>query len=247
LRTLQPSAPRPARGRGGVTGEATRRERRSAMKTQHMRRRISLVGLGLALVAATVAAAAFAGSTGQPAAAGRAVDTKTLIVAVSSDIQTRDPTLSSADVATQELLTNVYDWLIDYKVVKQGGLPYGSPNQFVGAIAKSYSWNKAHTVVTFHLRPGIKFANGDPIDANAVKFTYDRIFGQNGVTAALTGMAAVKSANSVKVVNPTTVQFTLAQPNSLLLGNMAQFGHSILDPKVVQAHETKSDPYAHNW
>jgi peptide/nickel transport system substrate-binding protein len=212
------------------------------------RRRTWPLGLGIALfAAAAVAAAAFAGSAGHTGASKKAVDTKTLIVAVSSDIQNLDPTLSSADVATQELLTNVYDWLIDYKVVTKGGLPYGSPNQFVGAIAQSFSWNKLHTILTFHLRKGIKFANGDPIDANAIKFTYDRIFGQNGVTAALTGMAAVKSADSIKVINPTTVQFTVAQPNSLLFGNMAQFGHSILDPKVVQAHESKSDPYAHNW
>jgi peptide/nickel transport system substrate-binding protein len=211
-------------------------------------RRLWPVGVGVVLiVAATVAATAFAGGTGKSTAAKQNVDTKTLIVAVSSDIQNLDPTLSSADVATQELLTNVYDWLIDYKVVKQGGLPYGSPNQFVGAIAKSYSYNKNHTLITFHLRPGIKFANGDPLDANAVKWTYDRIFAQNGVTAALTAMAAVKSGSAVKVINPTTVQFDLTKANSLLFGNMAQFGHSILDPKVVQPHETKKDPYAHDW
>src|SRR5262249_62407139 len=89
------------------------------------------VGVGIALlVAATVAATAFAGGAGKSTAAKQNVDTKTLIVAVSSDIQNLDPTLSSADVATQELLTNVYDWLIDYKVVNQGVLPYRSPTPF---------------------------------------------------------------------------------------------------------------------
>jgi peptide/nickel transport system substrate-binding protein len=206
------------------------------------------VGLGLALaVTATAATAASGGGTRHEAANQPSADTKTLIVAVPSDIQNLDPTLSSADVVTQELLTNVYDWLIDYKVTTQGGRKIGSPNQFVGAIAKSFSWNKAHTVITFSLRPGAKFTNGDPIDANAVKFTYDRIFKQNGVTAALTAMAAVKSNSAVKVVNASTVSFDLTKANSLLLGNMAQFGHSILDPKVVEPHQTSADPYAHNW
>ena len=201
-------------------------------------RRIWPVGVGLALiVAATAAAAAFAGSTGKSKAGKQNVDTETLIVAVSSDIQNLDPTLSSADVATQELLTNVYDWLIDYKVVNRGGVPYGSPNEFVGAIAQSFSYNKNRTVVTFHLRKGVKFANGDPIDAAAVKYTYDRIFKQAGVTAALTSMAAVKDNNAVKVVNPTTVRFDLTKANTLLFGNMAQFGHSILNPKVVKPHD----------
>src|SRR5437870_8436259 len=135
-------------------------EGRSGMKEQRRTgARTWLVGLALALVAAAaVATVAFAGGTGHKAAAKQAVDTKTLVVAVPSDIQNLDPTLSSADVVTQELLTNVYDWLIDYKVVTQGGHQIGSPNQFVGAIAKSFSWNKSHTVVTFHLRQGVKFA-----------------------------------------------------------------------------------------
>jgi peptide/nickel transport system substrate-binding protein len=215
---------------------------------QRTRRRIWFVGVTAALlIAAAAATAAFGGGAGHASSATRSADTKTLVVAVASDIQNLDPTLSSADVSTQELLTNVYDWLIDYKVVNQGGHSIGSPNQFVGAIAKSFSWNKSHTVVTFHLREGVKFANGDPLDAAAVKFTYDRIFKQNGVTAALTAMAAVKTGSSVKVVNPTTVSFDLTKANNLLFGNMAQFGHSILDPKVVQPHVTTADPYAHNW
>jgi peptide/nickel transport system substrate-binding protein len=215
---------------------------------QRTRRRIWFVGVTAALlIAAAAATAAFGGGAGHASSATRSADTKTLVVAVASDIQNLDPTLSSADVSTQELLTNVYDWLIDYKVVNQGGHLIGSPNQFVGAIAKSFSWNKSHTVVTFHLREGVKFANGDPLDAAAVKFTYDRIFKQNGVTAALTAMAAVKTGSAVKVVNPTTVSFDLTKANNLLFGNMAQFGHSILDPKVVQPHATTADPYAHNW
>jgi peptide/nickel transport system substrate-binding protein len=212
---------------------------------QRTRRRIWLVGLSLALVMAAAAATAACGGGGARQSGGGGA--KALVVAVPSDIQNLDPTLSSADVVTQELLTNAYDWLIDYKVVKQGGNPIGSPNQFVGAIAKSFSWNPSHTVVTFHLRSGVKFANGDPVDAKAVKFTYDRIFKQKGVTAALTSMAAVKSNSAVKVVDSSTVQFDLTKANNLLLGNMAQFGHSILDPKVVQAHKSSSDPYAHSW
>jgi peptide/nickel transport system substrate-binding protein len=202
------------------------------------------LALAAVAVAAVVSIAAGGAATTHHA---KAADNSTLIVAVPSDIQNLDPTLSSADTVTQELLTNVYSWLIDYKIVSVGGKQFGSPNQFVGGIAKSYSWNPSHTVVTFHLRPGLKFSNGDPLDAAAVKFTYNRIFAQKGVTAALTQMAAVKDQNSVTVVNPTTVQFHLAKANTLLFGNMAQFGHSILDPKVVQPHETKADPFAHNW
>ena len=187
-------------------------------------------------------------AAGLGATAARAqADNETLIVAVASDIQNLDPTLSSADVYTQEMLTNVYDWLIDYQVVDQEGTPVGDPNQFVGAIAERFEWSADGTKLTFTLRPDLKFSNGDPLTAEAVKFTYDRIFDQQGVTAALTAMAAVTDKEHVTVVDERTVEFTLDQANSLLLGNMAQFGHSILNPNVVKPHMTAEDPYAHEW
>ncbi len=206
-----------------------------------------LVLAAAATVFAVAGGAATAKHVNATVRSSRAANTSTLVVAMPSDMQNLDPTLSSADTVTQEMLTNVYSWLINYKVVNLDGQMIGSPNDFVGGIASSFSWNAAKTVVTFHLRPGLKFANGDPLNAQAIKFTYDRIFSQNGVTAALTQMAAVKNMDSVQVVNPLTVKFHLTKANDLLFGNMAQFGHSILDPKVVQPHESKSDPYAHNW
>ena len=184
------------------------------------------------------------GSGGTPASSK---DDSTLIVAEPEDLQNLDPTLSSGDTTTQEMLTNVYDWLIDYKVVDKDGKSIGDANGFVPALAKSMSWNASHTVLTFKLRPGLKFLNGHPLDAHAVKYTYDRLFDQNGVTASLIGMAAVKGKNAVTIEGDDTVKFHLTKANSLLFGNMGQFGNAILDPKVVEQHATKSDPYAHDW
>jgi peptide/nickel transport system substrate-binding protein len=175
-------------------------------------------------------------------------DKDTLIVAVASDLQNLDPTLSSADTYTQEMLTNVYDWLIDYQVATDAnGQQIGDPSNFIGALAEKYEWSADGKTITFTLRDGLKFSNGDPIDANAVKFTYDRIYDQNGVTPFLLSMAAVPDKAHVTVVDPKTIQFAVDTPNTLLLGNMAQFGHSILNPNVVKPHITADDPYAHEW
>jgi peptide/nickel transport system substrate-binding protein len=148
---------------------------------------------------------------------------------------------------TQELLTNVYDWLIDYKVVDKDGKPIGDANTFAPALAKSMSWNSSRTVLTFELQKGLKFLNGNPLDAHAVKYTYDRVFDQKGVTASLIAMAGVKDKNAISVEGDLTVKLHLTKANALLLGNMGQFGNSILDPKVVDEHATKSDPFAHEW
>ncbi|MCA9836991.1 MAG: ABC transporter substrate-binding protein [Trueperaceae bacterium] len=173
---------------------------------------------------------------------------KTLIIAIPSDMQNLDPTLSGGDVITQEVLTSVYSFLIDFKREQNAeGQWIGNADEFVGDVAESFEISEDGTKVTFRLRPGIKFSNGDPIDANAVKFTYDRIFGQGGITAFLTGMAAVKDGNSVQVIDDLTVEFTLDTPNTLLFGNMAQFGHAILNPNVVEPYMTADDPWAHEW
>ena len=173
---------------------------------------------------------------------------RTLIIAVPGDIQNLDPTLSSGDTLTQEVLTSTYSFLVDFKRVQDAdGQWIGDADSFVGNVAESFEVSKDGEKVTFHLRPGIKFSNGDPIDAAAVKFTYDRIFGQNGVTAFLTQMAAVDDADAVKVIDNETVEFNLSAANTLLLGNMAQFGHAILNPNVVKPHMTQEDPWAHEW
>lgn len=212
-------------------------------------RRAALAG-ALAVVVAGVGAGCGGGSNDSSNSGGTPAtseDASTLIVAQPEDLQNLDPTLSSGDQVTQEMLTNVYDWLLDYKITDEDGESIGDANTFVPAIAESMSWNKAHTVLTFKLRKGLKFANGNPLDAKAVKYTYDRVFDQEGVTASLIAMAAVKGKSAVTIDGDDTVKFHLDKANNLLEGNMAQFGNSILDPKVVEEHKTKDDPFAHDW
>jgi len=205
--------------------------------------------LMICLLAFGAPGAAASSRSGNSLANSRAQDEKTtLIVAVGSDMQNLDPTLSSADTVTQEMLTNVYDWLIDYQVTTDAsGVSTVDPSGFVGALAESFEWAPDGMSITFHLRSGLKFSNGDPLDAEAVKFTYDRIYDQNGVTPFLMSMAAVPDKDHVTVVDPLTILIKVDTPNTLLLGNMAQYGHSILNPKVIQPHMTADDPFAHEW
>src|SRR5918998_1346796 len=87
---------------------------------------------------------------------------RTLIIAVPTDVQNLDPTLSGGDVMTQEVLTAVYSYLIDFAVVEENGRPFGDPNNFVGDVAESFETSPDGLTVTFRLRPDIKFSNGDP-------------------------------------------------------------------------------------
>ncbi len=197
---------------------------------------------------APAAAPTQAPSAAQPVAQPAADRKNTLIVAASRDIQNLDPSVSSSDPTTQEIFTNIYCWLIDYKLGKdEKGNTIGDPNNFVGSLAESYEFKDGGKKLVFHMRKGAKFSNGDPVDANAVKFTYDRLFDQKSTGAQNISLAKVTSKDSIKVIDDMTVEFTIDEPNTLLFGNMAQFNHSILNPNVVKPHMTAADPYAHEW
>lgn len=175
-------------------------------------------------------------------------DPNILVVAVPGDIQNLDPTLSGGDLITQEMLTNTFDWLIDYKTTASAdGTVTSDPSNFVGALAESYEWSDDKKTVTFRLREGLKFANGDPLDAEAVKFTYDRLFDQDSVTAVTLKQASVSDKDHIKVIDPLTVQLSVDVANPLLFGYVAQYGNAILNPKVVKPHMTAEDPAAHEW
>ncbi len=85
---------------------------------------------------------------------------------------------------------------------------------------------------TFHLRPHVTFHDGSPVNAAAVKFSFDRMLaGKQG------GYADYVEIKSVEVVNPLTVRFHLQYPYSSFLPSLTNGdGASILNPKVAGGH-----------
>src|SRR5262249_10601005 len=120
-------------------------------------------------------------------------------------------------------------------------------NAFAGKLALGWTTAPDGTRISFRIRPGAKFANGDPVTAQDVKYSYDRIFGVKAVTAALTKMAAVEGPESIRIVDPQTVEFTLSKANPLLFGNMAQYGHGVTQEKALKPHVAADDPWATKW
>jgi peptide/nickel transport system substrate-binding protein len=93
----------------------------------------------------------------------------------------------------------------------------------------------------FKLRPDVKFQNGEPFDASAVKYSLDRIM-QPGATKG--GLASfIPLIAEVKAVDPGTVQIVTKSPDPLVPTNMAIM--HMLPPKYfeqVGAEEFASKP-----
>lgn len=171
----------------------------------------------------------------------------TLVVAAGGDIETIDPPVTSGAPFQHEIITNLYDFLIDFGVRKTDtGELIGDLNRFTGEVAKSFTVSSDGRAV-FRLRENAKFSDGTPVTAEDVKYSYDRIFGVNAVTAALLRMATVNEAAQVLIVDPHTIEIRMARPNPLLFGNMSQFGHAVVKAATVKAQATAQDPWATTW
>lgn len=110
-------------------------------------------------------------------------------------------------------------------------------------LASSWSTSPDHLVWTFKLKPGVKFSDGEPVDAEAVVKNFEGWLDPatiNPTVAAYIG-AYYKSS---KAVNPTTFQLTLSKPYAPLLSALSQAYFGILSPSTYAGGPEKvcNDP-----
>jgi peptide/nickel transport system substrate-binding protein len=112
------------------------------------------------------------------------------------------------------------------------------PGHIVPYLAKSWDITKGGLVYTFHLRSGVKFPSGKPVDANAVKYSFERSINMAGCGGYFIydGIYTPPLIKKIEAVNPTTVRITLNQPDANVLQDWAQPAASIIDKSVVDQH-----------
>lgn len=162
-------------------------------------------------------------STGNGTGSGGAVNpNSTLTVAMASDEGTLDPGVSM-DNAAWKITYPCYERLVQYD---------GANTTVKPALASSWVTSEDGKTWTFTLGSGDKFPDGTPVDAAAVKFTFDRLLKINqGPAGDFTEL------KSVTVVDPTHVQFDLNTSFPAFLSTLAANYSSIVDPKVMDHQE----------
>ncbi|MEW2162694.1 ABC transporter substrate-binding protein [Streptomyces sp. NPDC007084] len=99
-------------------------------------------------------------------------------------------------------------------------------------LAKSWEYNAKGDVITFHLRPGLKFSDGTPVDAAAVKAAIERAQKQknSALFGDLTSIKSVEANGLDAVVRLTQVDYQIPQ----LLGERVL---QIASPKAAASPE----------
>jgi peptide/nickel transport system substrate-binding protein len=98
------------------------------------------------------------------------------------------------------------------------------------------------TTLQFKLRQGVQFHNGEPFNADAVKFTFDRLLGEEGAKGPQ--QANYTSIKSVEIVDEFTVNFILNSKDPVLITKLAGYGAAIVPPKYIQ--ENGDDHFNNN-
>lgn len=182
--------------------------------------------------------------------ANQADKATTFIIAVEGDIDTWDPGFTVGSKTSQTVLQNVFDQLTQYQVVDKtapDGTAYKTvdTSQIIPMLCQSWEWQGNNMV--FHLRQGATYANGDPIDSNAMVIGYTRIL-EGTISAFLISMGGViKDKSAFQAPDPNTFVIALTQQNPLTPKNNVMHNNSVLDPKEIDAHKTSDDPWAKDY
>jgi len=124
----------------------------------------------------------------------------------------------------------VYDTLIE---------PDESGN-LVPALAESWNFSPQTLSLTFQLRQGVTFHNGDPMTANDVKATFDRLLAEDSASPHKPKFASVKAVN---VIDPYTVEFALHKMYFPLIATLASGWSAILPKSAIDAgHDFSTHP-----
>jgi peptide/nickel transport system substrate-binding protein len=151
---------------------------------------------------------------------GGSASAQTLRIGLQEDPDTLDGAKNWSFVG-RVVMTSICDKLVDIA-------PDAS---IVPMLATRWTTAEDGKTITFELRSGVKFHDGEKFDAAAVKFSLDR---------ALTlpdsrRKSEISAISSVEVVDELTVKINLSNPFSPLLAQFADRAGIMVSPKAVAA------------
>ena len=151
--------------------------------------------------------------------AGVASAQTVLRIGLNDDPDALDPTISRAYVGRlvfAAFCDKLFDVTPDIKIVPQ--------------LATGYEWTAGGRSVVIKLRPGVKFHDGEPFNAEAVRFNIERHLSTPGSFRK----SEIGEIKSVDVVNDLTVRFNLTEPLVPLIAALTDRAGMMISPKAAR-------------
>ncbi|MEV1067610.1 ABC transporter substrate-binding protein [Streptomyces sp. NPDC050263] len=155
-------------------------------------------------------------------------DAGPIVVGTTSAPSTLDP--AAAWDGSWELFRNIYQTLLSY--------PTGATEPQPDAAKSCAFTDTTNRTYKCELRDGLKFSNGDKIDAKAVKHSIDRIRAINAPTGP---NGLLGSLDSVETKGDNEVLFRLNKADATFPFVLATPGMSLVDPDDYPANSLRKD------
>ena len=148
-------------------------------------------------------------------------DKDTLVYVTGTDAQTLDPQMIN-DLPTSRIVMHIHEALV--KQDENGELQ--------PSLATSWQVSDDNLTWTFKLREDVRFHDGAPFNAAAVKFTFDRMMDPETGSPRRSALAAVEQ---VDVVDEHQVAIVTKKPYAPLLTQMSVYNLAIMSPAHTRA------------
>ncbi|TGV03079.1 glutathione ABC transporter substrate-binding protein GsiB, partial [Mesorhizobium sp. M00.F.Ca.ET.186.01.1.1] len=142
-----------------------------------------------------------------------------MVIAVNENFITMDPQ-NTGDALSSGVQSAMFEGL----------LIYDKDLKLIPGLSTEYSVNEDSTEYTFKLRQNVKFHDGTPFNAQAVKINFDRMSNQDNNLRAYRNYKYIKST---EVVDDYTVKVTLNQPFSAMIN---KFTTGIISPAALEKY-----------
>jgi peptide/nickel transport system substrate-binding protein len=154
-----------------------------------------------------------------------------------SDVITLDPA-EVFELSGGEIIANIYDRLMMFE-------PENLTN-LVGGVADDWQVSGDGKSITFTIRSGLKFHSGNPVTAEDVAYSLQRVVKLNKTPAFIVTQFGWNKDNVdqlVQVVGDNQVKITITEEFSpvLVLNAMSAGVASVVDKKLVMEHEKDGD------
>jgi peptide/nickel transport system substrate-binding protein len=158
------------------------------------------------------------------------------------DIISLDPA-EIFEISTSEIAGNTYERLIGYDI--------NDVSKIFGVVAESWTVSDDGKTLTFKIREGRKFASGNPITAEDVVFSLQRLIKLDKTPAFIITQFGINKDNVDAVIKQTgdyEFTFTMDKPyaSSFVLYCLTATVASVVDKKVALEHEADGD-FGYEW
>ncbi|MEK2483693.1 ABC transporter substrate-binding protein [Providencia stuartii] len=153
-----------------------------------------------------------------------------LLLGQVAEPQSLDPQVATA-ANDSRILVNIYEGLVRNS---DGSL------KLEPALAESWNVSEDGLTYTFHLRKGVRFHDGSPLDAQAVKFTFERMLNREHPyyhTGPFPLSFFFSVIDNIETPDNATVIFRLKEPFAPFLSNLAIPAGLIVSPTAVKQYD----------